>query len=323
MSEERLQKILAAAGVGSRRKCEEIIAEGRVTVDGKVVREMGVKVDPARADIRSDGVRIRPERKVYLLLNKPKGCVCTSEDELDRPKVVDLVADRVRERVFAVGRLDEDSEGLIILTNDGEFANLLTHPRYEIRKTYMVVVSGEVSEQTITKISKGVWLAEGRTAPCEVKVIRRVGGDTLLHMTMGEGRNREIRRIFARFDHKVRKLMRINIGGVHDESLKPGRFRPLRPDEVAALRERALRAIGGKAGGPPFDKTSASSVEPLRAAPGKVEGPHVPMREIRREVKKRYEEDEKQERRPPLKGERRREDFDLERRDQHRFRHRR
>jgi 23S rRNA pseudouridine2605 synthase len=300
MPAERLQKILAAAGVGSRRKCEEIIAEGRVTVDGKIVREMGLKVDPARADIRCDGARIHAERKVYLLVNKPKGCVSTSDDEMDRPKVVDLVADRVRERVFAVGRLDEDSEGLIILTNDGEFANLLTHPRYEIRKTYMVVISGEVSEDTISKISKGVWLLEGRTAPCEVKVVRRVGSDTLLHMTLGEGRNREIRRVFAKFDHKVKKLMRIDIGGIRDESLRPGRFRFLRTDEVAVLRERALRAIGGKG-----------------------HEAHVPVREMRREIKKRYEEAGQGEERSPAKGERKREGFDPKRRDQHRFRHRR
>ena len=300
MTEERLQKILAAAGVGSRRKCEEIIADGRVTVDGKVVREMGLKVDPARADIRCDGVRIHAERKVYLLVNKPKGYVCTSEDEKDRPKVVDLVSDRVRERVFAVGRLDEDSEGLIILTNDGEFANLLTHPRYEIRKTYMVVVSGEVNEETIKQISKGVWLFDGKTAPCEVKAVQRVGQDTLLRMVMSEGRNREIRRLFAKFDHKVQKLMRIDIGGVRDESLKPGHFRQLRRDEVSALRERALRVIGSKTHESP-----------------------VPLREVRREIKKRYEESEKEEERSPSKGERKREGFDPKRRDQHRFRHRR
>jgi pseudouridine synthase len=300
MAEERLQKILAAAGIGSRRKCEELIAAGRVTVDGRVVREMGVKMDPARADIRCDGRRIRPERKVYLLLNKPKGYVCTSADEMGRPQVIDLVADRVHERVFAVGRLDEDSEGLILLTNDGEFANLMTHPRYEIRKTYMVVVSGQPSEETITKISKGVWLAEGRTAGADVRVVRRVGNDTLLHVTLGEGHNREIRRVFAKFEHNVKKLMRINIGGLSDESLKPGRFRPLRPDEVAALRERALRSQHDRG-------------EALR----------VPMSEVRREIRKRYEQAEKQERRFPSKGVEKRANFNSERRDQHRFRHRR
>jgi len=269
MAEERLQKILAAAGIGSRRKCEQIIAEGRVTVDGRVVREMGVKVDAARADIRCDGVRIRPERKVYLLVHKPKGYVSTSADDMGRPLVTDLVADRVRERVFAVGRLDEDSEGLIILTNDGEFANLVSHPRYGIRKTYLVVVSGQVADDTVAQISKGVWLAEGRTAGADVKVIRRVGSDALLHVTIGEGMNREIRRVFAKFDHKVKKLLRLNIGGISDESLKPGRFRALRPAEIAALRERALR--------PPQ---------------GKVEAGHVPMREVRREIKKRYRQAE-------------------------------
>ena len=302
MPEDRLQKILAAAGVGSRRKCEQIIADGRVTVDGQVVREMGLKVDSQLADIRCDGRRIHAERKVYLLINKPKGTVCTSDDEMDRPKIIDLVADRVRERVFAVGRLDEDSEGLIILTNDGEFANLLTHPRYEIRKTYMVVISGEVLQDTLTKISKGVWLAEGRTAPCELKVMRRVGIDTLLHMTMGEGRNREIRRVFARFDHKVKKLMRIDIGGIRDESLKPGHFRPLRHEEITILRERALRATGAR--GP---------------------RPHVPIRDVKREIKKRYEQAQSQphfpKQSPPSQGDRKRESLNPKRRDQHRFRH--
>lgn len=268
MTQERLQKVLAAAGIGSRRKCEQLIAEGRVTVDGRVVNQMGVKVDPDRMDIRCDGRRIRAERKVYILLNKPKGYVTTSSDELGRPKVTDLVAGYVHERIFPVGRLDVDSEGLLILTNDGEFANLMTHPRYGIRKTYMVVVSGRVSQETLDKISKGVWLSDGRTAGAEIKFLRRVGNDTLLHMTVSEGRNREIRRVFAKFDHKVKKLMRINIGGLSDEKLKPGRFRFLRPEEVAALRERALRTQQA--------------------------GSRVPMRQIRSEIKQRYEEDEKQ-----------------------------
>lgn len=268
MAEERLQKILAAAGLGSRRKCETIISEGRITVNGRIVRQMGSKADPDVMDIRCDGVRIRVERKVYFLLNKPKGYVTTSSDELGRPKITDLLAGRVGERVFPVGRLDEDSEGLIILTNDGEFANLMSHPRYGIRKTYMVVVSGKPSEDALSKVSSGVWLSEGKTGGAEIRVIKKVGPDTLLHVTMGEGRNREIRRVFAKVGHKVRKLMRISIGGCSDEQLKPGRFRPLRPEEVSALRSRA-RVGAGK-----------------QPTPG-----HVPMRVVRREIEKRYRAD--------------------------------
>lgn len=234
MNMERLQKILAHAGIASRRECEKIIAEGRVTVDGQVVREMGVTVDPTRQRICCDGTPIKAEKKVYYLLNKPKGYVCTSAESSAQPRAIDLLGG-LGQRVYTVGRLDEDSQGLILVTNDGELANLLTHPRYEIPKTYLVEVSGALPPETLAKLEKGVWISDGRARPSRLRVLRRHREATRLEIVLREGMNREIRRIFAKVGHPVRWLRRIAIGNLVDPNLKTGAFRPLTPAEVQSL----------------------------------------------------------------------------------------
>jgi 23S rRNA pseudouridine2605 synthase len=228
----RLQKVLAEAGVGSRRECERIVASGYVTVDGNVVTEMGCLVDPHHQRICYKGVPIKIEPKTYYLLNKPKGYVCTNRDELGRPRAIDLLRG-VTQRVYCVGRLDADSEGFIILTNDGELANLLTHPRYGVAKTYLVEVNARMKAEDLEALRKGVWLSGGKTSPARVKLLRRGSNNTWMEITLKEGRNREVRRILARLGYKVRVLRRVRIGWLEDVRLKTGRFRRLAPGEVA------------------------------------------------------------------------------------------
>ncbi len=230
---ERLQKILANAGIGSRRHCEQLIATGHVTVNGKVVREMGVTVDPGSSEVCCDGISVSDEKKVYYLLNKPKGVVCSSRDDLGRPGAIDLLRD-VPQRVYTAGRLDEDSEGLIIITNDGDFTNLLCHPRHSVPKTYRVDVGGRVDEELVKRtLGRGVWLSEGKTLPARVRIIRGGRNNTILEITLREGRNREVRRVLARLGLPVRSLRRIKIGWLSDPRLKPGKYRRLSNDEVS------------------------------------------------------------------------------------------
>lgn len=232
---ERLQKVLAHAGFGSRRKCEEMIAAGRVTVDGRTVMELGTKVDPGSAVICCDGANVRPRRHIYFLLHKPRGYICTAKDEFQRKSVLDLMKG-VRERVYTVGRLDADTEGAIIVTNDGELCNRLTHPRYRVPKTYHVVVEGELTSVVIQKVQKGVWLSEGRTGDVAVRIKKRMRNLTVIDVTLREGMNREIRRIFARFGLEVVHLKRIVIGTISLGSLPIGCYRKLADAEVESLR---------------------------------------------------------------------------------------
>ena len=232
---ERLHKILAAAGMGSRRKCEEYIAEGKVTVDGEVVTEMGVKVDPARCRILCDGVVVRSQRPMHFLLNKPRGYLCTNRDELGRRSVLDLMKG-IRGRLYTVGRLDAESEGAIIVTNDGELCNRLTHPRYGVPKTYHVVVAGTLTEATLARLRRGVWLSEGKTGPVKVRIKKRMRGLVVLDVTICEGMNREIRRVFAKFGLEVQHLRRISIGPIGLGSLERGNYRRLTDSEIARLR---------------------------------------------------------------------------------------
>ncbi len=220
---DRLHKFLASTGAGSRRECETFIQQGRVTVNGKVVTKMGLKVDPTEDKVTLDGEKVKAEEKVYYLLNKPSNTICTNSDERGRQRVVDLVPDR-NHRIYTVGRLDADSRGLILLTNDGGLSNIICHPRYRIEKVYQVAVRGRVDRQQITKIEAGVWLAEGKSSPARV---RAVGRDprrdaTLLEMTVFEGRNREIRRVLARVGLKVKRLQRTKIGPLKLGTLPPG-----------------------------------------------------------------------------------------------------
>jgi 23S rRNA pseudouridine2605 synthase len=236
---ERLNKVLAHAGVGSRRHCEDLIVAGRVTVDGAPVRELGSKVEPGQ-EICVDGQPIQAEQQVYWLVNKPRGYLCTNHDPARRPLAIDLVP-KVSQRVYTVGRLDEDSEGLLLLTNDGELANRLTHPRYGVEKTYLVQVAGRPSREDQEQLLKGVYLSDGHVRARRVKRLRTQGDSTWLQIVLSEGKNREIRRMLARLGHKVMRLQRIAIGPVHLGKLKSGKARRLAPDEQAALRRATVR----------------------------------------------------------------------------------
>lgn len=241
MALERLQKILAAGGRGSRRSCEELILQGRVTVDGKVVTQLGTKADPERQKILCDGEAVRPERKLYFLINKPQGYVSTNDDEQGRPRVVDLLPMH-GERLFTVGRLDADTEGLLIVTNDGDFAQRVAHPRYGVTKTYRANVRGEVSNFAKQELMAGVWVAGHRCSATWVKVLKKGRHDSQVEVTMHEGRNREVRRMLARIGHPVVHLRRVRIGPLEDHVLKLGHVRRLEETEVQALLEASSTA---------------------------------------------------------------------------------
>jgi 23S rRNA pseudouridine2605 synthase len=230
---ERLQKTMASAGVASRRKSEEIILQGRVTVNGKVVTELGTKVDPRSDDIRVDGQRIQAKSYIYIMLNKPRGVLSVMEDERGRSALGDLVS--APERLYPVGRLDATSEGLILLTNDGELANLLTHPRYMHEKEYIALVNGRPSEKTLQAWQRGVLIDDKLTAPAQISVIRTVQDSTLLRIEMREGRKRQIRRVAALLGHPVRELKRMRLGPLQLGSLEPGQWRYLTAKEISEL----------------------------------------------------------------------------------------
>lgn len=234
MSEQRLQKVLAAAGVASRRRCEELIRDGAVRVNRKVVDKLPAFVDPEKDIITVNDKKIHAARKVYFLLNKPKGVICTNLDPQGRKKAIDIV--KVRERIFCVGRLDIDSTGIIILTNDSELANKLTHPRYGLAKTYVVSVKGEVGGEQIEKLKRGVWLAEGKTNRASVKILKRSHKESLIEVTIREGLNRQVRRMFAKVGHKVIRLKRTRIGKLNLRGLGAGKYRELNSSEIAYLK---------------------------------------------------------------------------------------
>ncbi len=244
---QRLQKVLAAAGISSRRECEELIRQERVEVDRCVVTELGTRVDPSAQEIRVDGVVLRLPEFVYYALNKPTGVVSTNRDPAGRPRVVDLVPPEPR--VFPVGRLDRGSDGLILLTNDGELTNRLTHPRYGIEKRYAVRVAGQVTIETLRLMRKGIYLAEGFAQVRSVRIKKRYKQSTDLDILLEEGRNREIRRILARVGHKVLRLTRTAIGPLRLGELPSGAYRPLTPKEVRGLQRRAAGLAREQAGG--------------------------------------------------------------------------
>jgi 23S rRNA pseudouridine2605 synthase len=230
----RLQRYLAMAGAGSRRHCEEFILTGRVTVDGQTVRELGTRIDPDAQLIRLDGERIRVERRVYYLLNKPVGYLCTSRDPDGRPRVIDLFP-RDRERLFTVGRLDENSQGLIVVTNDGDLAHRLAHPRFRVRKVYEVQVAGVPSRDILQQLTKGAYFAEGRFKAAEARLLKVHKQSALVEIVLMEGQNREIRRLLAKLGHKVQRLTRVGLGPLQLGSVPIGHFRPLTSQEVRAL----------------------------------------------------------------------------------------
>jgi len=235
---ERLHKYLASTGAGSRRECEAFIKQGRVSVNGKTVTKMGVKVVLGEDVVHFDGEKVSPERKVYYLLNKPSGYICTNSDEQGRPRAMDLIP-RQQQRIYTVGRLDADSRGLILLTNDGTIANIICHPRYRVEKCYHVVVRGRVGRRELSTLESGVWLAEGKSSPATVRELAYdpKRGDTLLEMTLFEGRNREIRRVFAKVGMKVRRLMRTRIGPLELGALAPGEAEALSPADLRFVHE--------------------------------------------------------------------------------------
>jgi len=240
MTQERLQKVLARSGIGSRRSCESLITAGRVAVDGRTVTELGTRVDPFVQQVTLDGQRVRTERRLTLVVNKPRGVLCTNAAET-RPRVIDLVP-FVAQRLYTVGRLDLDSDGLVLVTNDGLLAQVLTHPRHEVTKTYVAEVEGKVTQQALARVRGGVHLAEGSTGGAEVRVVGRSGPRTRLNVTIRRGLNRQVRRMLARAGLKVRRLTRIAIGPVHLGRLKPGASRPLSPTEQRAIERLLERA---------------------------------------------------------------------------------
>lgn len=236
----RLQKFLASCGVGSRRRCEELIAAGRVRVNGAVITQLGTTVDPESDRVELDGQILQPEPKVYVALNKPAGYICTNSDPQGRPRAIDLVD--LPQRLFTVGRLDIDTEGLLILTNDGEFAQALMHPRHGVVKRYVALVRGVPEDVALARLRSGVVLPDGYvTAPCDARLLwispdrseARVVIETL------EGRKRQVRLMLAAVGHPVIRLLRVAIGPLMLGNLPSGRWRYLTPEEVSALRKAA------------------------------------------------------------------------------------
>lgn len=233
---ERLNKYLAHAGIGSRRHCDELIAAGRVRVNGEIVRELGVKIDPEAHKIFVDDRPIRAERFVYWVLHKPRGYLCTTHDPAGRPLALDLVP-HIEQRVYTVGRLDEDSEGMLLLTNDGDLANQLMHPRYGVEKTYEALVAGSPSPDDLRQLLTGVWLSDGKVKAKAVKRFKRQGESTWLKIVLNEGKNREVRRMLAKLNHKVMRLKRVAIGPVRLDRLPKGKSRKLSLAELNDLRK--------------------------------------------------------------------------------------
>ena len=233
---ERLNKYLAHAGVGSRRHCDTLIAAGRVKIDGIPITDLGAKVDPDAHKVFVDDHPVRAEKPVYWAVNKPVGYLCTNEDPAGRPRAVDLLP-HVEQRVYTVGRLDEGSEGLLLMTNDGELAFHLMHPRYGIPKTYLVLVAGKPTPADLQKLLDGVWLSEGKVRANEVRRLKPQGNSTWLRVVLTEGKNREIRRMLSQLGHKVMKLRRVAIGPVKLDKLPKGKARRVSVDEMVELRQ--------------------------------------------------------------------------------------
>ncbi len=241
---ERIQKIISAAGITSRRAAEELIAEGRVRLNGTVVTEPGTKADASKDHIKVDGKLINPRQpQTYLMLNKPAGYVTTMSDPEGRPTVQDLLKG-VKVRVYPVGRLDYNTEGMLILTNDGDFAHLITHPKHELPKTYLAKLKGVLDDKAIDMLEQGVFLEDGKTAPAKLKKIRKEEANSWVEITIHEGRKRQVRRMFDRVGRSVIKLKRIKTGGLVLGDLPEGAFRYLTPAEVTGLKDLALKEQG-------------------------------------------------------------------------------
>lgn len=252
--EVRLQKLIAGAGLASRRKAETLIAAGRVTVNGKIVTELGTKVDPAKDHVKVDGKHLSQTQPfVYLLLNKPKNVMSTLDDPGGRTTVKDYLRG-VSVRVFPVGRLDFDSEGLMLLTNNGDLSQALLHPRYHVPKTYLIKVKGILTEEEIRQLERGVKLEDGMTGPATVKKIKKAEMNSWLEITIGEGRKHQVRRMLESVGHPVIKLMRVKMGPLSLGDLASGEFRFLTDREANALRELVEQRREAVESGAPVDR---------------------------------------------------------------------
>lgn len=230
----RLQKFLADAGVASRRAGEKLILDGRVTVNGETVRELGTKVDPNHDRVLLDGKPVRVKRKLYVALNKPPGCVCSRKDEHARPTIYELLP-KEWGHLHSVGRLDYDTEGLIFLTNDGEFSLRLTHPRYGVRKKYLATVEGRVDEEMLRRFTQGIFYQGERLRAERTRLISAGKSQSLVELELSEGKNREVRRLFESQDRSVKKLQRVQIGKIKLGELRAGRWRTLTEPEIKSL----------------------------------------------------------------------------------------
>lgn len=234
--EERLQKYMARCGLASRRECEKIISQGKVTVNGKLILEMGKKINPSKDEIKVEGRLIVPEtKKAYIILNKPVGYISTVSDPMGRPTILELIGD-IGLRIFPVGRLDFDSQGLIILTNDGDFTYYLTHPKHGIKKEYRVLVSGSPKNEDIESLKRGINIDDYFTNPAEIININKEDGGSIFKVIINEGRNRQVRRMFDSIGHPVISLTRVSVGNITLGNLPLGSWRYLRQDEVDGIK---------------------------------------------------------------------------------------
>jgi 23S rRNA pseudouridine2605 synthase len=280
VSRERLQKVLAAAGLASRRHCEEYILDGRVTVDGKVVTTLGIKVDPTAQKVCVDGERVKVERRQYFLVNKPPCIVSTNADPNGRPRVIDLLPPW-KGRLFTVGRLDEGSEGLLLVTNDGDLAHRLAHPKFQVERVYRALCAGTPTDDVLRQLRQGLYFTEGKFRVRDVRRIKTNGRATVLELVLTEGQNREIRRLLARVGHKVMKLKRIAFGPLRLGELATAAYRPLTPVELKVLkdfstidparRQHMRRPAGGRTpasgrapSGRPFRQTARKTGRPAK-----------------------------------------------------------
>lgn len=241
MTKERIQKVLARAGVASRREVERMIRQGRVKLNGKILGELGVLIDGAKDLILIDDKPVLAEldaepEHVYLLVNKPAGVVSTTKDEHQRKCVLDLVSGARKGRIYPVGRLDYDSEGALLLTNDGELTNELLHPSNHVKKVYMVKVKGVPKKEQLDKLRRGIYLEDGPTGSCEIEVVSKARVNTWVRVTLTKGKNQQIKRMFWRIDHPVAKLIRTHFAGISIDGLPTGRFRSLSKKEIAQIK---------------------------------------------------------------------------------------
>ena len=235
---ERLQKVIAASGYTSRRKAEALILEGRVEVNGEIVTELGTKVKPGDM-IFVDGKSIVKENKVYYVFYKPKGCICSLHDEFDRPLVIDYFQD-IKERIYPVGRLDYDTSGVLLMSNDGAFANMIMHPRSHLEKIYEVSIKGLIKGEEIHQLEKGIYLEGVKTLPCKIRITHKDNEHktTVLQIKLYEGKNRQVKKMFESIGFPVKRLHRISVGGINLQGLRPGEYRILKPQEVKDLRAK-------------------------------------------------------------------------------------